>query len=95
VTLDLSELRSISRLAMGVLRAYRRWVVRTGGRVRLAGGLQPAVREALKRAKLLDLFGITADAGAVPGCQEIRPAARVSQATEPGVGWPGGSRHGR
>jgi hypothetical protein len=36
VTLDLSELRSISSLAMGVLVAYRRGVVRRGGRVRLA-----------------------------------------------------------
>src|SRR5262245_43379407 len=50
VTLDLSELRSISCLALGVLAAYRRSVVRTGGRVRLAGVLQPAVKESLVRA---------------------------------------------
>src|SRR5262245_11625890 len=43
VTLDLSELRSVSRLALGVLAAYRRGVVRAGGRVRLAGVLHPAV----------------------------------------------------
>jgi anti-anti-sigma factor len=60
VTLDLSELRSISSLAMGVLVAYRRGVVRTGGRVCLDEGLQPAVREALARAELLDLFETTA-----------------------------------
>jgi anti-anti-sigma factor len=56
VTLDLSELRFISSLAMGVLVAFRRGVVRTGGRVRLTEGLQPQVRESLARAGLLDLF---------------------------------------
>jgi anti-anti-sigma factor len=62
VTLDLTELRSISSLAMGALTAYRRGVVRTGGRVRLARELQPAVHEALARAELLSLFESTADA---------------------------------
>jgi anti-anti-sigma regulatory factor len=57
VTLDLSELRSVSTLAMGVLVAYRRGVVRAGGRVVLDEVLQPAVYEALDRAQLLDLFG--------------------------------------
>ena len=61
VILDLSELRSISCLAMGVLVTYRRGVVRAGGRVHLAGGLQPAVNEALARAELLDLFETTDD----------------------------------
>jgi anti-anti-sigma regulatory factor len=56
VTLDLSGLTSISSLAMGVLVSYRRGVVRAGGRVVLAEGLQPAVREALARAELFDLF---------------------------------------
>jgi anti-anti-sigma factor len=56
VTLDLNELRSISSLAMGVLAGFRRGVARAGGRVRLAEGLQPEVREALARAELLDLF---------------------------------------
>ena len=64
VTLDLSELRGISCLAMGVLVSYRRSVVRRGGRVRLAEPLQPAVREALARAELLDLFETTEDAEA-------------------------------
>ena len=63
VTLDLSQLRSISCLALGVLVAYRRGVVRTGGRVRLAEELQPAVHEALARAELLGLFEASADAG--------------------------------
>jgi anti-anti-sigma factor len=67
VTLDLSELRSISCLAMGVLVAYRRGVVRAGGRVRLAEGLQPAVKEALARAELLGLFETAADTGGAPG----------------------------
>jgi anti-anti-sigma factor len=65
VTLDLSELRSISCLALGVLVAYRRGVVRTGGRVRLAEELQPAVHEALARAELLGLFESSADAAPV------------------------------
>jgi anti-anti-sigma regulatory factor len=56
VTLDLSELRSVSRPALGVLAAYRRSVVRNGGRVRLAGVLRPAVSESLARAELFDLF---------------------------------------
>jgi anti-anti-sigma factor len=64
VTLDLSGLCSISSLAMGVLVAYRRGVVRAGGRVRLAGELQPAVREALARAELFDLFETAAPATA-------------------------------
>jgi anti-anti-sigma factor len=70
VTLDLSELRCASCLAMGVLVAYRRGVVRAGGRVRLAGGLQPAVKEALARARLLDLFEPAAGTGAA----QDRPA---------------------
>jgi anti-anti-sigma factor len=71
VTLDLSELRCISCLAMGVLVAYRRGVVRTGGRVRLAEAFPPAVHEALARAELLELFEATADAGATLGLQAI------------------------
>jgi anti-anti-sigma factor len=66
VTLDLSELHSISCLAMGILVAYRRGVFRAGGRVRLAKELQPAVQEALARAELLNLFETTADAEASP-----------------------------
>jgi anti-anti-sigma factor len=66
VTLDLSELRSISSLAMGVLVTFRRGVVRTGGRVHLAEELQPAVHEALARAELFDLFETITDAGRRP-----------------------------
>jgi anti-anti-sigma regulatory factor len=57
VTLDLSELRSLSCLAMGVLVSYRRGVVRNGGQVRLRPDLQAPVRDALQRAGLLELFG--------------------------------------
>jgi anti-anti-sigma factor len=64
VTLDLSELRSISSLAMGVLVAYRRGVVRNGGRIRLAPALQPAVHEALARAELFGLFEPAISTGA-------------------------------
>jgi anti-anti-sigma factor len=70
VTLDLSELRSISCLAMGVLVAYQRSVVRTGGHVRLAEQMQPAVKEVLTRAGLFDLFEIKADAGPAANRQE-------------------------
>jgi anti-anti-sigma factor len=57
VILDLSGLRSISSLAMGVLVSFRRDVIRRGGRVRLAKALQEPVREALERAGVLALFG--------------------------------------
>jgi hypothetical protein len=70
VTLDLSELRSISRLAVGVLVAYHRSVVCTGGWVRLAGELLPAVKEALARAGLFDLVEPSADAGRAPSRRE-------------------------
>jgi anti-anti-sigma factor len=66
VNLDLTELKSISCLAMRVLVDYRRGVVRTGGRVRLAGALQPAVHEAFARARLFELFDTTA-LGVAPG----------------------------
>jgi anti-anti-sigma factor len=69
VTLDLSELRSISCLAMGVLVAFHRGVVRAGGRVRLAGQLQLAVREALARADMFGLFETSTDAASAPSCQ--------------------------
>jgi anti-anti-sigma factor len=69
VTLDLSELRFISSLAMGVLVAYRQGVVRAGGRVRLAGQLQPAVKAALARAELPGLFEAATGAGASQGRQ--------------------------
>ena len=60
VTVDLSELRSISCLALGVLVGYCRSVVRGGGRVRLAGVLQPVVSESLGRAGLFDLIETSA-----------------------------------
>jgi hypothetical protein len=56
VIFELSQLEFISSLAMGVLVAYRRAVVRAGGRVCLAADLQPGVREALDRAQLRSLF---------------------------------------
>ena len=62
VTLDLSELRSISCLALGVLVGYCRSVVRSGGRVRLVGVLQPVVSESLVQAELFVLFETSAEA---------------------------------
>jgi anti-anti-sigma factor len=85
VILDLSELRSLSGLAAGVLAAYCRSVARTGGRVRLAGVLQPAVKESLVRAKLSDLFGaIAASAASGPAPGGPSAAARPSSSARPG-----------
>jgi anti-anti-sigma factor len=69
VTLDLSQLRSISSLAVDVLLAYRRRLDRAGVRVRLLTKLQPAVNEALARAGLLDLVEAIPETGGVPDCQ--------------------------
>jgi hypothetical protein len=43
-------------MAVGVLAAYLRSVVRTGGQLRLTGVLQPAVKESLVRAELFELI---------------------------------------
>jgi hypothetical protein len=55
VTFDLSQLRFVSSLAMGVMATYCRAAIRAGARICLAPGLQPVVREALTRADLLGL----------------------------------------
>ena len=93
VTFDLSELEFISSLAMGVLSAYRRGVVRTGGRVCLAPELRPMVREALNRAELLSLFevgrGAERDAAPEPcatGARKPYPSVSDVQRTF-GVTW--------
>jgi anti-anti-sigma factor len=70
VTLDLSEVRAVCGLALGVLAAYRRSVVRAGGRVRLAGALQPAVSESLGRTELLDLMQTSAAGPTRPGIRK-------------------------
>jgi anti-anti-sigma factor len=61
VRLDLSGLRCISCLAMGVLARLCRGVVRRGGWVRLAPLPSAAVHGDLQRAGLLELLGATAD----------------------------------
>jgi anti-anti-sigma factor len=75
VIFDLGELQFISSLAMGMLVAFRRWVVGAGGQVRLAA-IQPTVRDALTRARLSELFADNAipagapvrrEAGTAPG----------------------------
>jgi anti-anti-sigma factor len=80
VTFDLSELELISSLAMGVLWAYCRGVVRTGGRVWLAPELRPRVRETLSRAEQLSLFhvgsGAEPDAAPEPCATGVRQAYR-------------------
>jgi anti-anti-sigma factor len=75
VIFDLSELRFLSSLALGVLASYRRAAVRTGVRVCRATALHPPVREALDRAGLLDLFDAVdvAEPSAGPGPCENDP----------------------
>ncbi len=57
VLLDVSELRFIASLGLGVLVEFRRGLLRTGGRLKLTG-LRPHVLEAFRRARLDDLFDI-------------------------------------
>jgi hypothetical protein len=76
VTFDLSELRFISSLAMGVLVAFRRGAVRSGARVCLAPDPHPAVREALDRAELLGLFEAGGGAGPQIGPGPVAGDAR-------------------
>jgi anti-anti-sigma factor len=77
ITLDLSELRFVSSMAMGVLVAFRRGVVRSGGRVCLAETLQPAVREALTQAGVLEIFEARADAQPGPSRHTGRRAPGI------------------
>jgi anti-anti-sigma factor len=72
VIFDLSGLRLLSSLALGVLADYRRAAVRAGVRVGRASTLQPAVCEALERAELMHLFEVVGDAepSAGPGPSE-------------------------
>jgi anti-anti-sigma factor len=86
VIFDLSELLFISSLAMGVLVAFRRAVVRGGGRVYLEPELHPALREALDRAELLSLFDTArrAEPDVAPGpCPEGAAALSPSVADMP------------
>jgi anti-anti-sigma regulatory factor len=61
VTLDLGELSFVSSLALGVMLAFRRGIVRAGGSVCLAPTLQDPVRAALERTELLALFAPPAE----------------------------------
>jgi anti-anti-sigma factor len=74
VTFELSKLDSISSLGMGLLVAFRRAIVRAGGRVCLAADLQPGVREALDRTGLMRLFEVvgTAEPCVTPAAPEVR-----------------------
>jgi anti-anti-sigma factor len=82
VTFELSKLESISSLGMGLLVAFRRGIVRAGGRVCLAADLQPGVREALDRTGLMSLFeGVgTAKAYVPPAAADVRNAPPVPSA---------------
>jgi anti-anti-sigma factor len=78
-TLDLSGLRSVSSLALGALVAFRRGVVRAGGRVRLEAGLQEPVRESVERTGLLDLFG-SPEEGQTASAHDKAPPAQHRKA---------------
>jgi anti-anti-sigma factor len=55
--LDLASVASIACLAVGMLVDFRRAIVRAGGSVRLTA-VQPAVVEALRRARVEELFAM-------------------------------------
>jgi anti-anti-sigma factor len=89
VTFDLSELVSVSSLALGILVAYRRGAVRTGTRVCLAPDLHPAVRKALNRAGLRGLFetdgSVAAHVGPEPAAEDgksLSPSGSDVQRTD-------------
>jgi anti-anti-sigma factor len=81
VTLDLSRLSHLSSLAMGALAAFRRGIVRAGGRVRLAAGVQERVRESLERTGVIALFD-PADDRAAPGAAVERSAPQRDEDRE-------------
>jgi anti-anti-sigma factor len=64
VTLDLSRVSLLSSLAMGALAAFRRGIVRAGGRVRLAAGIPESVREGLERTGMIALFEVAENSAA-------------------------------
>jgi anti-anti-sigma factor len=72
VTFDLSELRLISSMVLGVLVHFHRSTLRTGGRMRLIA-LQPIVREAIERASLTELFEIHDSADAAVAAPTTAP----------------------
>jgi anti-anti-sigma regulatory factor len=76
VTFDLSELRFIATLAMGVLASYRRAAVRAGARVGLVRDLHPIVREALTRAELIGLFEVVSSGSPSAGSGPLAEANR-------------------
>jgi anti-anti-sigma factor len=82
VIFDLSELHFLSSLAVGVLATYRRAAVRAGVRVRRASALHPAVREALDRSELMDLFESVG--GAEPSAAPS-PSEQVARKRYPSV----------
>jgi anti-anti-sigma factor len=57
VIFDLSGLTFVSSLAMGSMVAFRNGVVRSGGRVFLAG-MSPLVLECFRRPRLTELFQV-------------------------------------
>jgi anti-anti-sigma factor len=78
VTLDLSELSSISCLSVGVLVTFSRWLSREDGRVRIAASLQEPVRKALERAGLLVLCEVGERENVAPARSPGHGSALVS-----------------
>jgi anti-anti-sigma factor len=81
VTLDLSQLRFLSSLAIGALVTFRRGVVRAGGRVRLVPRLQESVRESLERTGVMVLFDLAGEIEA-PGAVPRPPVQRSERGSE-------------
>jgi anti-anti-sigma factor len=76
VTFDLSELRFLSSLALGLLVGCHRSAARTGGRVRLIG-LRPAVREVIERTGLAMLL-LEHDGAQAAGTCEVAATVRAA-----------------
>jgi anti-anti-sigma regulatory factor len=93
VIFDLSELRFLSGIARGALATYCRAAVDVGVRVCRTTALQPAVREALGRVRLLDLFEVVGSAvpgvGSAPVAKETRRRDSSADAVERawGITW--------
>jgi anti-anti-sigma factor len=83
VTLDLSGLSLLSSLAMGAMAAFRRGIVRAGGRVRLVACMAQTVRESLERTGMIALFEQADDRDALGAAPErpAPPSARDREVT--------------
>jgi anti-anti-sigma factor len=77
VTFDLSELRFISSLAMGVLVSYRRAALHHGVRVCLSSDMQPQVRDSLETAGMMELFEVVGEPNSAPSSRVLIGGAGI------------------